>query len=246
MQQEDENWDMITDDTASAGPFMHVVSDTEIYARIDDKICKWDGSAWMPITDAAPEALGAYFHFVSETEIYAFIGQRICQWTGAGWSILTDPDTPNAGLHPDSQFHFVSETEIYAFLGEQICMWDGLAWMPHTLDSPDLVPGGMHVASPDAIYAVIGQKICKWDGLADAGVGAWTPLTDDNATMKPDFAFTSESSIHAVLGQQVCEWDGTGWMPITEDAPVSLHPNLHVTGSDILVIGTDGVIYNSL
>ena len=242
---EDEAWAVITDDSAAAGPYIHYVSDTEMYARIGDKICKWDGVQWVPITDDAPEALGAYFHFVSEELIYAYVGQRICKWDGVAWTIVTDPDGPNLNLHPNSEFFFIQENSIYAFFGTQICHWDGVQWNPHTADALEIVPVGMHFVNPDTIYAVIGIQICKWDGLAGVA-GEWQPLTADNADMKPDFAFGSETSIFAVIGQQVCEWDGGTWVPITEDAPVALSPHVRGQGDEFHVVGTDGMIYKSL
>jgi hypothetical protein len=58
---------------------MQVVSDTEIYAVIDTKVCKFDGLAWADVTTETPDLRTAFMH-TSDEDIMAIAGSAVTHW----------------------------------------------------------------------------------------------------------------------------------------------------------------------
>jgi uncharacterized RmlC-like cupin family protein len=238
-------WVQVTDKgaTPGAGAYMHFVSETQIYAMVGDKICMWDGTAWLPITDAG--VTGPYFHFVSETEIYAYIGKRVCLWDGSGAGWIDQTNGENALVQDQGELYVdVAGGVIYSFFSDQICTHQlgGVGDWTQLLNTnnANLKVGGMHWTSPTSIYAVVGEGICKWENDLP-----WAKVTTvDAPPLREDFVYKADNDIHAVLGQQVCQWDGTAWNPITEDATQTLTQAIHMDAASgkYYVVDTNGEI----
>lgn len=226
-------WTATTDEVPLLQAAMHYVSDTEIYAIVDNKICKWDGTAWA---DHSPPAIGlaAAMHFVSPTQIYAVIGNVVKMYDGTVWvDIPGMVAKANISAAGDAEIHWVSDTEIYAVIvagvDSEISMFNGTAWATMTGPTPDL-QYSMDFKSATEIYAVIGTKICMWDGTAFA------IISPDQANLRPGIQVVSDTEMYAVIGEKICKWDGTAWADITTDM-VGLHPEfLRTSDEDILAM----------
>ncbi len=222
-------WESVTTAVAGIRSELHYVSDSELYAIINDRIKKWDGTAWLDETLDAP-GMSSAMHFVSSTEIYAIVGNRVDMWNGTAWAPMTDNQ---AGI--SAELHVVSATEMYAVVdGNKICKWTGTlgaggTWADHT-EVEAGIGNAIDFKSPEEIYAVIGLKVCKWTGVLAAG-GAWTIIADDQAGLAPALKVVSETEMYAVVGQKVCKYDGTSWADLTDDIS-GLKPAFHYVSDD--------------
>lgn len=72
-------WTIMSPAQLGLRPAIQVVSDTEMYAVIGDKVCKWDGVAWVDVTlDMA--GLHTEFMRTSDEDIMAVAGTAVTHW----------------------------------------------------------------------------------------------------------------------------------------------------------------------
>lgn len=233
-------WSSVTDGVAGIKSELHYVSPTEIYAIINDRIKKWDGTTWVDVSIDAPGIANA-MHFVSPNEIYAVVGNRIDMWNGTAWTRMT-ADQAGLAVGLNAEFHYVSAVEMYAVVdGVKICKWtgelgNGGTWADYTDVVVDLKTA-IDFKGPTEIYAVIGLKVCKWTGTLGVD-GTWTDLTPDQAGLAPALQVVSENEFYAVIGQKVCKYDGIMWTDLTEDM-TGLKPAFHYVSDDNITAVAD-------
>lgn len=243
-------WNPLTDKgvTPGNGPFIHYVSDTEIYSVVGGNICMWNGSTWEIIAEPPVDVtLGAQFHFVSRTQIYAFLKlpgnlAQVCMYDGTTW-IPKTPEVDALVLNADGAMDVIPgpPEQIYAFIaGNKVCVsTDGADFVDMTGDQLNLNPNAVHVDGAN-IYAVVGGNVC----FSTAPVGGFDNIaTPVDAPGLAAFELVSANDFHAVIGRQICRWNGTAWDPITDELPAELG-NFAIQGDGYRAAGLDGEVHS--
>lgn len=72
-------WTVMSPPTDGLRPAIQVVSDLEMYAVIGDKVCKWNGTAWVDLTTDMTGLAAAFMH-TADDNIMAVAGLAITHW----------------------------------------------------------------------------------------------------------------------------------------------------------------------
>jgi hypothetical protein len=75
------SWSTVTTATPSDTKAFQFDSETSIFEMIGNQIFKWNGTAWMPLTEPAPGDTQASFQVVNDHLVYAVIGTQVYKWT---------------------------------------------------------------------------------------------------------------------------------------------------------------------
>ncbi len=196
-----------------------------------DRLVKWNGSAWQPVTSTFPAGpagwaltlraiavsgsdfyIGGYSTDPSKSSTAGFV----YKWNGSSWSEL------GTGMDNQVTSIAVSGTEVYAggrfsmaggVAANRVARWNGSAWQPLgsgingsvntlTLSGKDLYVGGDFHSAWDAP----GDNVAKWDGTNWSGFGDGPMLA--LAPDAPQAGFRAVTSI-VVLGTDI--YAGGGW-----------------------------------
>jgi hypothetical protein len=226
-------WSPETVDQLGIKAAMHYVSPNEIYAIVDEKICMWNGTAWVDHTLPAT-GLATTMHFVLPNQIYSVVGNKVCMWNGTAWIDMTIDVAGIQDVAGAASIHWVSDNEIYAVVNDTIMMSPGLgnAWVDMTLPMLGM-EHEMQMGLDGAFYAVVGTEIQKWtpDLLGELALGVWAVVAPANLGLRPAIQVVSDLEIYAVIGEKVCKSDGLAWVDLTDDM-LGLMPAFMRTADD--------------
>ncbi len=174
---------------------------TEAGGVTANRIARWDGTDWSPITSAdghvgvdgyAVTSLAVFDGDLIAGGLFATAGgvivDNIARWDGTDWSPLTGPD----GIGVDSIVHTVA-------------VYDG-----------QVIAGGEFTHAG----GVMVERIAAWDGAQwremDHGAGGWRYAAVQTLTVHDGDLLVGGNFPMAgqVAAANIARWDGTGWSPL--------------------------------
>jgi hypothetical protein len=218
-----------------------------------DRMLRWDGSAWSPVTVATGAMNGMYSVWGASPNAYWAGGDivgAVLHWNGSSWSQVPTPRP--SGTHPDyDQFVIMdlwgfAANDVWA-VGEfgKVLHWNGSAWTPAnplrfaSATDPTYIesPYGVWGSSPNEVWAVgTHASIWRWNG------SNWTRvpngLSPTNDGLKAVWG-TASNDVWAMGDRGLAlHWNGSSWTRVPLPSTNHFTAAWGTSATDVWAVGS--------